>query len=152
MARTRTWIVVADTSGARLFQQPRPGAALEPAEPAEMTPAPIADYADRPGRVHERHGDSRHGMEPKTDAQTVQRDAFAGEIADALNRAAEAHAYDALIVAAPPALLGALRKRLADNASDRIKAELDKNLTQSSVHELPAHLQEFLHFADSPSE
>jgi protein required for attachment to host cells len=91
-------------------------------------------------------------MEPKTDIHEVQRDAFAREIAQMLNLAGHNNEFDALVLAAPPAFLGDLRKHLSDAVAGRVSGELDKNLTSAAERELPGRLQEVLHFAETSAE
>ena len=50
------------------------------------------------------------------------------------------HAYDRLVLVAPPTALGDLREALSDPVRSLVRAELDKDLTKIPVAELPSHL------------
>jgi protein required for attachment to host cells len=151
MAPNKTWIVVADAARAKIYRQPRAGAALEPALDHDFVgdnTKPSASGDDRPGRVHERHGSGRHGMEPTTDPRRLAQQALAGDLADELTRACDEGALEHLVLVAPPQMLGDLRGSLDARVRDKVIGELDKDLAKLSIQELPAHLSDILHFAD----
>ena len=52
--------------------------------------------------------------------------------------------YDRLVLVAPAATLGELRKALNAHATDRLAAEIAKDLTNLPEHELPKHLEDYL--------
>ena len=57
-----------------------------------------------------------------------------------LDQAAAAGAFERLILVAPPRTLGDLRAALAAATRKRVTGELDKDLTQVSLGEMPEHL------------
>lgn len=65
--------------------------------------------------------------------QQIEESRFADEIAAALYKAAHDGRYDKLIVAAPPKTLGELRKAFHKEVSERIVAEVNKDLTRHDV-------------------
>jgi protein required for attachment to host cells len=91
--------------------------------------------SDRPGRYLGADGVSRSAFE-QTDWHQQAEQRFAGEIADTLYQMAHAHRFEELVLIAPPKLLGDLRAALHTEVSDRIVAEVPKNLTPNPVPEI----------------
>jgi protein required for attachment to host cells len=71
---------------------------------------------------------------------------LAHDIADRLDASAHAHAYDRLILAAPPHMLGDLRKILSHTVQARIAAEIDKDLTKMNDAVLHEELKKIVWF------
>lgn len=83
---------------------------------------------DAPGRSHSSNGAARSAME-ETDFHQQEEDRFAADAAALLKRHALQGDYDDLIIIAPPRTLGTLRKHYHKEVSDRLTAELAKDLT-----------------------
>jgi protein required for attachment to host cells len=79
-------------------------------------------------------------MTTRTDPHELEEQRFTESLAGDVNRAALAKQFDRLILAAPPRTLGILRKSLSSHATERVIAELDKDLTKSSRDDLAAHM------------
>lgn len=147
MKPIRSWIVIADGAQARILENTGPGKGLTalPRKEWHQTLQPSrAIGSDRPGRTHDRLGPGRHAKEPPTDPHRNEKWNFARSLADHLNGAALTNSYDRLVLVAPPKTLGDLRQALGKEASERITAELAKDLTSLPDHELPNHLGEVL--------
>ena len=143
MKAIRTWIVVADGAGARLFLNSGPGKGLQELPEGRMQTAletTRSQGTDRPGRVHDRMGDGRHAMEPRADWHEQQKQRFARDLAQHLDGAAAEKAFDRLILVAPPKLLGALRAQLGAAARRLVTGELPKDLMRASEKELLGQL------------
>lgn len=138
------WILVADAAHGRMFTTPD----------ARMI-SEVADYAhpesrqherdlttDEPGRSFDSGGQGRHAMEPKQAAHDHEADAFAGELADALDKGRNEHRYDHLVLIAPPEFLGRLRGRLSKPTAQSVVAEIDKNLVHLDAQELLPYVKE----------
>lgn len=69
-----------------------------------------------------------------SEEERTQETAFAHRIAKALYKGAHAGRYDRLVIAAPPKVLGALRKEMHKEVGDRLIGEFNKTLTS---HEIP---------------
>jgi protein required for attachment to host cells len=95
---------------------------------------------DKPGRAFESADGSRHAMEPRVDWHRFEKSQFAKRMADILEKAATRQAFDRLVLVAPPQTLGDLRAALGRQARDRLSAELNKDLTQVGIHDLPPYL------------
>ena len=90
---------------------------------------------DRPGRMHDAGPNHKSGA-GYTDWHQLEEDRFAGEIADALYKAAHKGDYKNLVIVAPPKTLGVLRKEYHKEVSDRIVAEVHKDLTGHPVDKI----------------
>lgn len=141
------WIAVANRAAARIFAAESPLGAIDEIEtllhPAGRVPEQSL-VTDRPGRHH----DSGAGPGIHSDPDTVQHEheaaTFAGEIAACLAKGREAGRYGTLVIAAPPAFLGELRKHLDPQTQSLVTLELDKDLAHLDARELRMHLPERL--------
>lgn len=143
MKKTVTWILVADGARARILKNEGPGKGLQAAVEEEFhRPVPKASEigADRPGRSRDSTGGARHALDNPVDWHRFEKEKFAKEIAKILDQANNAGAFDRLILVAPPKTLGDLRGALGAGTRKRITGELDKDLTQLTLGELPEHL------------
>ena len=140
MKKTVTWVVVADGARARLFTNDGPGKGLTPIPNGDIAGDRTATRdinADRPGRTFDRSGESRHAKEPQSDPhRNVKRD-FAHRVAARLDDGHKRHAFDRLVLVAPPQALGDLRACLDNGVRAKVSAELNKDLTHLKDHELP---------------
>ena len=96
-------------------------------------PASHEQGTDKPGRAFASAGTARSAME-ETDWHQLGEERFASEIARVLYTLAHANKFEALVVVAPPKVLGHLRKEFHKEVIDRITGELPKELT---THSLP---------------
>ena len=90
---------------------------------------------DLPGRNPGPPGPAKSAVEP-TDWHQLTEERFAKDIAAALYRRAHAGRFDKLVVVAPPKVLGVLRKEMHKEVTERITAELPKELTSHPVSEI----------------
>lgn len=140
-----TWVLVADGAKARLLERIGENSPLISAsgkcfcEPEARTPTRDIG-ADRPGRVHQGANAARHSIEPRVDWHRYAKEQFAKSVAGALEEAALARKYEALILVAPPQTLGDLRAALGQHARALITGEIAKDLTNLPDLDLPAHL------------
>lgn len=72
----------------------------------------------------------------ETDWHRLGEERFAAEIAAMLYRLAHANKYEALVIVAPPKVLGNLRKALHREVIERITAEIPKELTSHTVPDI----------------
>jgi protein required for attachment to host cells len=94
---------------------------------------------DRPGRAFSSMGTHRSAMQ-ETNWHKLEKHRFAKEIADALYSAAHRGEFSKLVIAAPPMIMGDLRKAMHQEVSDKIVAEIPKNLTNLPAYEIERHL------------
>ena len=102
----------------------------------QENPASREQGTDQPGRLNRgRPSNNKSAVEP-TDWHQLAKDRFARDVADALYKAAHQNKFERLVVVAPPATLGELRKAFHKEVSGRIVAEVDKSLTSHPVYEI----------------
>jgi protein required for attachment to host cells len=106
-------------------------------ETAQEKPNPATrDQAtDAAGGASSTQGAARSSVEP-TDFHQLEEDRFAAETAELLKKRAFANDYESLIIVAPPKTLGELRKHYHKEVSDRLKGELDKDLTGHPIPDI----------------
>nr|MBF0685974.1 host attachment protein [Pseudomonas sp.] len=101
----------------------------------QANPADRDQGTDTPGRAHSPTGYARSAMS-ETNFHDLEEARFAAEAAEMLRKQALAGSFQKLIVVAPPRTLGELRKKYHKEVSDRIIAEVDKDLTGHPVDEI----------------
>jgi protein required for attachment to host cells len=89
---------------------------------------------DKPGRTTMQVG-PRSVIEA-TDWHAVEEERFAAAVAERLNRAAEENRFEHIVIAAPPKILGELRREYSKKLQSRILAEIDKDLTHHTFPEI----------------
>jgi len=90
---------------------------------------------DRPGRSHASVGPGRSAV-GQTDWHQLEEDRFAHTISDVLYKEAHKQAFDRVVIVAPPRTLGEIRKSLHPEVTQRVVAELDKDLTNMPPYEI----------------
>jgi protein required for attachment to host cells len=143
----KTWIVVADGAHARIFLNEGPGTGLVPALDHDMIGNKLPSRelgSDRPGVSFSSSGPGRRAMAPPTDPHEHAEHAFIRQVAMAVKEGLNAHAFEQLVLVAPPKALGDLRTALDPQAAKLVKADLNKDLTHLTPHQLADHLQDIL--------
>lgn len=146
MASTN-WIVVADGARARILSAKdrlrfHDLAVVEELETDNRPSREIA--SDKPGRTYDSGGAGRHAKEEPTDPHRHQQDVFAAELAELLDKKRKAGTFDALMVVAPPRMLGDLRSHMSAELARMVTSEMNKDLTKVAVADLPGHLSDFI--------
>ncbi|NKE45898.1 host attachment protein [Roseomonas frigidaquae] len=143
MRTAMDWALVADGQHARVFQRPAPGGRWSEREQDATdidNPMSHEQGRDRPGRVHESASTTRHAVEPRQDLHKAAKQAFARQLAERLEAAADE--FGRVILVAPPAFLGALRDELGDATQRKPRATLDKDLTHLPLEDLVPYLDD----------
>lgn len=138
-----TWVLVADSTRARLFEVAPANKALSElacyTNPDGRAPGRKA-ATDRLPRVNESVGSVRHAIEPHTSLREKSTDHFAHALGETLERGRLEHSYDRLVLVAPDRFLGALRGNFSKDLSDCVVGEIRLNLTALPLHELHSRL------------
>lgn len=137
--KRRTWILVANAAKARLFQSDGQGLseisdAIHP-ESAAHGHDLLADATGRRGQGPAGRGD-RPGLGPDEPRQKQEAERFARHLGALLKTGLDEHAYEALVLVAPPHFLGLLKKHLGHTVARRVDATLDRDLVQHEVADL----------------
>ena len=132
------WVMVGDGQKALFFRNEGDATYpnLEIVQVLEQdNPSSREQGSDRPGRTHSSVGTARSAMQ-ETNWHKLEKHRFAKDIADALYSAAHSGRYDKLVIAAPPMIMGDLRKAMHKEVSDKVVAEVSKDLTNMPPHEI----------------
>lgn len=140
-----TWIVVADSSRARIFDAGRYGRELNE----------VDDLYHPESRLHEgdlRQGESgsqqesaplaRSGTAPTTPAHEKHAIGFARDVGRYLDDARHRGRFGKLVLVAAPSMLGALRDHIDASTAACVSREVDKNLAQRPVEDIQTLLRE----------
>jgi hypothetical protein len=157
MQRKTTWWLTCDASRAHIFSEHSPGrafehvASFEHPESRARTSDLVTDTNGRKpvggshgGGVNGNRPGGFHGLPgaaPDTEPKDVEAQKFAREITAELARGLDAHAYDALVVAAPPRFLGLLKQTLGDQVTKRLEATIDKDFSALAPREIERRLR-----------
>lgn len=91
--------------------------------------------SDRPGRFND--GPSQHkSAVADTDWHKIGKLRFADEIAERLYKMAHRGDFEHLVIAAPPLVLGELRKKMHQEVSAKVVGEIPKTLTNQPVYDI----------------
>jgi protein required for attachment to host cells len=139
----KTWILIADAAHARVLETSGSGKPLVPVPAftvSQVLPPSRELGREPPTRTHDSLGDSRHGVEAHSDPRRELKRKFATLIAEKLQAALAVHAFDRLVLVAPPAMRGDLRHTLTKPLAESVIAEIDKDLVKVADHDMRAHL------------
>ncbi len=141
----KTWVLVADSSRARLLilEKDRSLREVEAFVCAEDRLQEQALTSDRPGRSFDSRGGGRHNMEPGTSQHEQVVIEFAKELAGRLNALRTAGETEKVVLIAAPAFLGHLRSKLNDQTEKLVALSIDKDLTQQSLPQIAEHIPKF---------
>ena len=151
MAQQRTvWILVADASRARLLEDRQTKLGYKEIAQFEHpdSRARVRDLtSDANGRMPSGQSVTEHpsglgrpGAAPDTDPKEVEAQRFASELADMLGKRLDEHAYEGLILVAPPHFLGLLRGHINAQVHKRVEGSIDKDFSMLPLHELKKRL------------
>lgn len=145
MKPKKTWVLVADASGSRVYEKAGPHDHLSEIESLRRTHDHRASHelgSDRPGRVVESTGTARHAVTPKSDPHRELKRGFAEELAEELGRLAQEKRFDQIVVVLPPVMLGDFRKAASAGLKALTAGEIDKDLTKHSRNDIEARVGE----------
>ena len=141
-----TWILVADSSRARIF-----------IADSSSTLQEIEDFAHTEGRLHEQDmtsdlpgkdagvvGAGGHAYQNQIDPKEQEAINFAKSIAKHIDKEYSLNKFEQLMMIADPSFLGELRTQLSDQCRKAVCYELDKNITAHSVDDIRKHLPKHL--------
>jgi len=137
-----TWIVVANSSRARVLENRGAGTGLTPLQTYEHPESRVKGIdlaSDRPGHTATDRG-SRTALEPDTDPKRNAQEHFAHELAQALEQGRVQNRYQDLILVASSPFLGVLRSRLPKGVKAQVREALNKDYTAFAERELAAQL------------
>lgn len=138
-----TWILVADSSRARVFTAETPSSPLQE----------IHDLAHPAGRLHEQNmtsdlpgkdsgseGAGGHSYQDQTGPKQQEAIDFAKRVSEYLEEGKNTNRFEQLLIISAPAFLGTLRNQLSAQIRKCICFELDKNIAAHSADDIRRHL------------
>lgn len=143
---SRTWVVVADASRARLFSADRPAGPLFEMETLSNPKARLHEgdlVSDRGGRDSNGNGVS-HGLGQQKAAKEETANRFASELCAHLEQGRCKGAFGKLYVVGAPTFLGLMRKHQSAQLRGLISEEIAKDLTTQSPERIRALLPDYL--------
>lgn len=140
-----TWVLLADTSFARILESPDPGEGLH--QPADCTfNAPEKrDWSDDEGRAQGSMNKSRSRMVKQVEYEP-ETEQFARELISTLDREHRQKRFDRLVISAAPSMLGLLRSLLPNDLKEILKAELNKELARTPTEDVAKHFAGVIKF------
>lgn len=137
-----TWVLVADSSRARIFSKEGRGPLRE--EAGFIHPeARLHDQeltSDLPGSASSGIGGERHGVGERVPPKRHEAITFSKQVAGHLEAARNQGRFHKLLVVAPPAFLGMLREQFSQALSVLVSKEINKNLVLLGPDSLMEHL------------
>ncbi|MBS0271250.1 MAG: host attachment protein [Proteobacteria bacterium] len=141
----KTWILVADGARARIFIKNHKS--LNNVMGQDFVGENLKDSeagTDKPGRGYESSNPTRHAYQPRTDWHQYHKELFAKELCEIIEKANEGAEFDELIIISPPKTLGDIREHLGKQALAKVTAEITKDITKLSEHQLMHYLEKEL--------
>jgi protein required for attachment to host cells len=139
-----TWVVVAESSRAKLFAWDKPSAPLRELEDLTHPESRLHEQeltTDLPGRAFDSAGEGRHAMGQVVSPKQEEAVRFAKTIGDRLESGRVEGCFEKLILVAAPQFLGLLRDSLSDNTKKLVVKEINKNLVQHDAAEIRSRLR-----------
>lgn len=137
------WVLVAETSRAKVYEQDFPRSELHELEGFTHTASRLKGtqlVADGPGRTFDSKGDGRHAMVPDSFPKDNEAKDFARMLAQYLEQHRNDNDFKKLVIVAPPGFLGMLREAMPHALKNMVAAEVGKNLVRESARAVQGHL------------
>ena len=141
----KTWVLIADGTRARIFMKSHKK--LDHVMNQDFVSDNLKDSkmgTSKPGRGYESGNPARHAYQPRTDWHQYQKELFAKELCEVLEKATENADFDELIIISPPKTLGDIRSFLSKQTLSKVKAEFAKDITKLTELELVNYLDKEL--------
>jgi protein required for attachment to host cells len=133
------WILVGNASRMRLFSADARGEGWKLLEELHHDES-RAHNADLQEQRDNPNAGTLHGPPPESEPdgrRELEHERFARTLSTLLDRGVDSHAFQRLIIAAPPDFLGKLRKVLSKRALQRLVLDLDADYSRVPARELP---------------
>lgn len=144
MSNTSTWIIVANSTEARIFKVVK----FPKIEEVDALVHPEGHLynrdltSSRPGRTFQSTNTTRSAYEPKTTPKHLEEEKFSRTLAEKLAHAYQNGEFRRLYLFAEPSFLGLLRQDLDEHTKNAIVAESHKDLTKQKASDIEKNLLE----------
>ncbi len=142
-----TWILVADSSRARVFTAETPSSPLQEIDDLAHPAGRLHEQrmtSDLPGKDNGNIGVGGHSYQDQTGPKEQEAIDFAKRVSEYLEDGKTTNRFEQLLIISAPAFLGTLRTQLSAQTRNCICFELDKNITTHSADDIRRHLPENL--------
>jgi protein required for attachment to host cells len=139
-----TWIVVADSSRARIFSAGTPTAKLTEVASLDhpQSRAKAKDLVeDGPSSTFSSVGASRHGVGADASPKLHEHEVFAREVVRTLERGRSDNRFDMLVLIAPATFLGLLKQSMGGPLAKLVQQTVAKDLTQLDAAQIRNHIE-----------
>jgi protein required for attachment to host cells len=137
------WVIVADSSQARIFSAENSQADLIEIETLLHPEGRLHDRdmeSDLPGKTSGPQGAGGHAYSDEHSPKEQEEINFATRVAHHLSDELNQNKYDRLFMVAAPSFLGDLRNALSSRVEKHIAFSLGKNIVKLSPEEIRSHL------------
>ncbi|MBN2865672.1 MAG: host attachment protein [Thiotrichales bacterium] len=137
------WILVADSSTARLFTAEHSASDLIEIETLTHAEAHLHEQdlvTDSPGRGSSSGGAGNHAYTPEVSAKEQEEMHFAKRVIKHLSNELNHNKFERLFIVAAPAFLGSLRSAFNNRIEKQVSFSLGKNIVNLSPVEIRGHL------------
>ena len=134
----KTWVVVAESSRAKIFELENKNAPLKELQGLANTSSRIHEQklsSDLPGRTP-----GKHKLTSRTSIKQLESQQFARSIVEHLTNARNKQKFSKLIIMSSPGFLGQLRKQIGSKINKHVISEIGKNLVRHNTRDIQAHL------------
>ncbi|MHC0054873.1 host attachment protein [Actibacterium sp. D379-3] len=142
MKRKRTFVLIANEQQALFLENDGIGRGL--AEVGSLRGGAKSQFSDLPGRSQATPGGTRHGFDRTTPEREHDRESFAAEVIEKAHAIWATGGYDRMVMSAPPKMLGALRDALPDPMRKALVGDMDKDLLNLALPDLPSHFEDMI--------
>ena len=148
--KARYWVLVANSGHARILEmQKNPYTFQQVAElvseAQHLTNKELV--SDASGRVYHSQGPGTHSMKPRSDPHENAEEHFSRSLAQKMEKAAQLHRFDQLLIIADPKTMGRLRQQMHRALSDRVTDEVSLDLVGLPLNRLESRVRGVLGWA-----
>lgn len=143
MAMTKTWILVAHRSGARILENKGPRKGLDLIQQIEHPEGRLKNHeinSDKPGHSFDSKGGGHHAYNNEHAPTEHVAEQFAKQLSEVLDHGRTQQRFDKLVLVAEPRFLGNLRAVIPAKTAALICATMDKDLGGVETRDLPKRL------------
>jgi protein required for attachment to host cells len=143
MKPTITWIIIADSGSAKVLENAGPGEGIVQLPKLVFRTDDVKQYSDQQGRSFASASSARHKFEQHQGGDPASLK-YIDEVISSLEKADENGEFDRLVICASPTVLNKMRRRMPKQLNPKIILELDKNLANINLADLPKHFNDVL--------
>lgn len=145
-----TWVVSTDSNTCRIYNYSKKANQLNLFKEMQHPENKLRDIeitSGKPGH-YKASSSSRGTYEQPTDPKEIQIEKFSREIAKELDQGRNNHAYEKLVIIAPPHMNGLLQQHINKHVKDLVSHNIEKDVSHLADHELLNFLHEHTRYSD----